>query len=85
LLFGGRFSQKNLNNLNNIFESAFGDSNLIQQVARVEESVRKVSSFLKELFENNSKNLNEKQREIFIDFLEEFQDVFSNDVIAWKL
>jgi len=69
-------------NLNNIFESAFGDSNVIQQVARVEEFAERVSFFLKELFVNNSKNLNEKQREIFIDFLKEFQDVFSKDVIA---
>jgi len=69
-------------NLNNIFESIFGDSNVIQQVARVEKSVERVSSSLKELFVNNSENLNEKQREIFIDFLKEFQDVFSKDVIA---
>jgi len=52
-------------NLNNIFESAFGDSNLIQQVAHVEASAKRVSSPLKEFFENNSKNLNEEQRKIF--------------------
>jgi len=37
---------------------------------------------LRELFKENSKNLNEEQHEIFVDFLEEFQDVFSNDIIA---
>jgi len=58
------------------------DSNAIQQVARVEESTERVSFSLKELFVNNLKDLNEKQREIFIDFLKEFQDVFSKDVIA---
>jgi len=50
-------------------------------VARVKGSAERISSPLKELFENNSKNLNEGQHEIFIDFLEEFQDIFSNDVI----
>jgi len=54
-------------NLNNIFESAFGDSNAIQQVACIEKSAERVSVSLKELFVNNSKNLNEEQREIFID------------------
>jgi len=51
-------------------------------VARVEGSAKRISSPLKELFKNNSKNLNERQREIFIDFLEEFQNLFSNDVIT---
>jgi len=69
-------------NLNNIFEAAFRNSNVIQQVTRVEESTERVSFFLKELFLNNSKNLNEEKREIFVDFLKEFQDVFSKDVIA---
>jgi len=69
-------------NLNNIFESVFGDSNSFQQEARVEESVDRVPFPLGELFKGNSKNLNEGQREIFVDFLEEFQDVFSNDIIA---
>jgi len=53
-----------------------------KQVACVGEFTEKVSFSLKELFVNNSKNLNEGQREIFIDFLEEFQDVFSKEVIA---
>jgi len=69
-------------NLNNIFESVFRDSNSFQQVARVEESVGRIPFSLRELFKENSKSLNEGQREIFVDFLEEFQDVFSNDIIA---
>jgi len=69
-------------NLNNIFESVFGDSNSFQQVARVEESIGRIPFSLRELFKENSKSLDEGQREIFVDFLEEFQDVFSNDIIA---
>jgi len=69
-------------NLNNIFNSVFGESNVSKQVARVGEFIERVSFSLKELFVNNSKNLDEEQREIFIDFLEEFQDVFSKEVIA---
>jgi len=63
-------------NLNNIFDSVFGESNVSKQVAHVGEFTKRVPFSLKELFVNHSKNLNEGQREIFIDFLEEFQDVF---------
>jgi len=69
-------------NLSNVFDSVFGESNVSKQVARVGEFNERVSCSLNELFVNYSKNLNEGQREIFIDFLEEFQDVFSKEIIA---
>ncbi|CAL1687614.1 unnamed protein product [Lasius platythorax] len=42
----------------------------------------KVFSFLKIFFEENSKNLISSQKDIFTDFLIEFQDVFSENLIA---
>jgi len=47
-------------NLNNIFDSAFGNLNVIKQVAHIKEFTERVSFPLKELFVNNSKNLNEE-------------------------
>ncbi|KAL6262021.1 hypothetical protein P5V15_007111 [Pogonomyrmex californicus] len=37
---------------------------------------------LKELFAQNSSSLNEVQKETFINFLNEFQDIFSENVVA---
>ncbi|KAL6258232.1 hypothetical protein P5V15_010161 [Pogonomyrmex californicus] len=37
---------------------------------------------LKELFAQNSSSLNETQKETFVNFLNEFQDIFSEDVVA---
>ncbi|KMQ84239.1 retroviral aspartyl protease family protein [Lasius niger] len=42
----------------------------------------KVPSFLKTFFEENSKNLISSQKDIFTDFLIEFQDVFSENLVA---
>jgi len=45
-------------------------------------SSKKVPFILKELFENNSVNLNEAQRDVFVDFLKEHQDVFSGEIVS---
>jgi len=37
---------------------------------------------LKTLFKENPKNLNELQRKFFAEFLNEFKDIFSEDVVA---
>jgi len=41
-----------------------------------------VPEFLRELFEEETRDLNEEQRERFAKFLTKFQDVFSEEIIA---
>jgi len=69
--------------LDKIFESEFGrpekesgDEFSCSQILE-----EKVPYFLQMFFEENSKNLS-SQRDIFADFLIEFQDVFSEDLVA---
>jgi len=44
--------------------------------------VNKVPQFLRELFEKETQELNEEQKERFAKFLTEFQDVFSEIIIG---
>lgn len=75
-------------NLENVFESAFifpeinAEKNL--SCSRIEDSSEKVLLILKELFMSNSRNLVESQKEVFANFLNQFQDVFSENIITGK-
>jgi hypothetical protein len=78
-------------NLEGIFEFAFGSTNKekkVQSCSRIKVSPEKVPSpekdrsILKELFENNSANLDKAQKDIFAHFLGEFQGVFSGNIVA---
>jgi len=51
-------------------------------VARVKNSSEGIPESLKELFETNSGNLNKTQKNIFANFLREFSDSFSKEIIA---
>lgn len=68
-------------NLEQTFETVFGISELIKEVARIEVSSEKVPISLKELYNENSQNLNDLEKEIFANFLKEFKDVFSENVV----
>jgi len=50
--------------------------------SRIENEVSGVPLFLREHFMKETQNLNEKQKEQFANFLIEFQDVFSEEIIA---
>ncbi|KMQ88805.1 gap-pol polyprotein, partial [Lasius niger] len=50
--------------------------------SRLENFEEKVPQILSELFGENSRNLNSSQKKFFADFLSEFQDIFSGDVVA---
>jgi len=50
--------------------------------SRVVSEVNGVPEFLRELFEEETRDLNEEQRDRFAKFLTEFQDVFSEDIMA---
>lgn len=73
-------------NLENIFDVAFNvpkfKEERILQCSRIDNSSGKVPFILKELFEKNSINLGGVQKEIFTTFLNDYQDVFSNDNVA---
>ncbi|XP_071652203.1 uncharacterized protein [Temnothorax longispinosus] len=72
-------------NLENVFEFAFisseSDKEKVLSCSRIQVSSER-APFLKELYTNNSSNLNKAQKEIFTDFLEEYQDVFSEEIVA---
>jgi len=66
--------------LENIFETIFSEQKEIQ-CGRLE-SLSEVPSNLKYLFEESSKNLNESQKQLCSEFINEFHDVFSEEIIA---
>src|SRR5580765_8257699 len=73
--------------LEKVFESVFGNIESCEDIvkypcSRMISLKNKVPCFLETPFEENSKNLDSIQREIFADFLNEFQDVFFEDLIA---
>jgi len=68
--------------LENIFDSAFGNASVVHEIARIDYSSEKISYSLEELFKNNLKNLNEEQQGIFLNFLKEFQDIFSDEIVS---
>jgi len=66
--------------LENIFKTIFAEQKDIQ-CGRLE-SFFEVPSNLKNLFEESSKNLNESQKQFCAEFINEFRDVFSEEIIA---
>jgi len=75
-------------NVENVFDSFFGKIKLENEtnfkICRIEEiskrnSFEKVPAILGKLFVDNSLNLDETRKNIFTDFLCEFEDVFSED------
>ncbi|KMQ87964.1 krab-a domain-containing protein, partial [Lasius niger] len=72
--------------LEKIFESVLGISkqnpfcNLL--CSRIECFEKKVPHFFRELFKKYSENLDSSEKEIFAEFLYEFQDVFSENIVA---
>lgn len=73
-------------NLENIFEPIFGDSNVGEKekffCSRIENCVDEVPPFLKELFQKESQDFSSKQKDIFARFLVDFQDIFSEEIVA---
>ena len=69
-------------NLEQTFKNVFGALELIEETTRIEVFCEKVPISLKELFEENSQNLNYLEKGIFANFLREFEDVFSENVVA---
>jgi len=50
--------------------------------SRIESEANGVPLFLRELFLKETQNLNEDQKERFVNFLTRFQDVFSEEILA---
>jgi len=78
-------------NLENVFDSVFGKIKLENKenlkCCRIEEisernSLERVPTILKKLFVDNSANLDKIRKNTFADLLCEFQDVFSEDIVA---
>lgn len=73
-------------NLENVFDSIFGTDEFgegkVSRGSRVIGSSGKVPPSLENLFLNNSKDLNESQKGVFVNFFDEFQDVFSKEIVA---
>lgn len=68
-----------------VFDSAFGNFQLEEEEFLDfprNDSFRKAPVILKKLFESDSKNLDNTQRERFANFLDEFQDVFFEKILA---
>jgi len=65
--------------LENVFKTIFSEQKEIQ-CGRLESFVE-VSSDLKYLFEESSKNLNESQKQLCAKFINEFHDVFSKKLL----
>jgi len=66
--------------LENIFKTIFSEQKKIQ-CGRLE-GFLEVPLNLKCLFEERSKNLNESQKQLCAEFINEFHDVFSEEIIA---
>lgn len=75
-----------ITNLGKVFESALGISKQVPLCnfvcSRIENCEDKIPDILKELFKENAKNLDSSQKRIFADFLSEFQDIFSENIVA---
>jgi len=66
--------------LENIFETIFSKQKEIQ--CGHLESIFEVPSNLENLFKESSKNLNESQKQLCAEFISEFCDIFSEEIIA---
>lgn len=73
-------------NLENIFEPIFGKNIRGKEgrfaFSRIQNFVEKIPPFFKELFERESEEMKEKQRDLFAQFLNKFQDIFSEEILA---
>jgi len=70
--------------LEGIFESEFGnfEKENEDKFPCLRITLREIPNFLKSFYGENFFNLNSSQRDIFANFLIEFQDIFSQDLIA---
>lgn len=73
-------------NLENIFEPIFGDSSSESKegfvCSRIKNRFDEIPLFLRELFERESKSFSNEQKNLFAQFLNDFQDVFSEEITA---
>lgn len=74
-------------NLDNVFNKDFNEFTSKKeledyQCLRIKDFSKKIPSILNDLFEKSSINLQEFEKEIFISFLNKFQDLFSCDIVA---
>jgi len=70
--------------LENIFEPIFGTPEPGRVVARIMDPLEGISSSLRSLFTRNLGSLLEEQKKDFANFLKEYQDVFSDNIVAGK-
>lgn len=70
----------------NVFEEAFGFSEFEEKqdfnCSRIQNVSEKVPSILKELYAKDSVDLDKSQRDIFASLLNEYEDVFSEKIVA---
>lgn len=68
-------------NLEKIFDPFFGNpENSLEFPCKL--MISEVRCSLRTLFEENSKDLNSFQKDLFAEFLREFQDIFSEDLTS---
>ncbi|KAL6258227.1 hypothetical protein P5V15_010156 [Pogonomyrmex californicus] len=71
---------------NRILNSLFNNDNSKKEenlsCSRISLPERKIPKLLLDFFDRNSVGLNDLQKENFSEFLEEFQDVFSENIVA---
>lgn len=83
-LLGADFLRKL--NLERIFVETLGlgksGSEEIFNCGRIENFSEEISETLKGIHKNNSENLDKEQKKIFIDFLREFENVFTENIVA---
>lgn len=83
-LLGVDFLKKT--NSENVCREAFGFSELKKEqnlnCLRIQDYSEKVPSILMELYENDSVNLNKSQKDIFANLLNEYEDIFSEKIVA---
>jgi dsDNA-binding SOS-regulon protein len=65
-----------------VFNSFFKSSSSREKETVICSRVIEIPSFLKELFEKETYDLEDEQKKCFAQFLVEFQDVFSEDIVA---
>lgn len=73
-------------NLENVFKEVFGFLEFKERnnlnCSRIQNYSEEVPSILKELYENDSENLNKPQRDVFANLLYEYKDIFFEKVVA---
>lgn len=73
-------------NKEDVFESIFGKVDFGEQeqfvCSRIRSCFDEVPQFLREIFKRESEDLTEEQKDLFAQFLAEFQDIFSEGIVA---